>query len=97
MLFNLPVHFDIESRQYLFLVLNYNHVAIPVSVRLKQFAVEILRNLVLVSSVGLPEHHPHQKKILAVNLGDVRELREIDPVAVSKSPTLGQQKALVHD
>ena len=48
------------------------------------------------SLVWIPEHNSDQQQVLAVNLGDVRELGEVDPVSVSKSFTLGQEKTLVH-
>ena len=86
-----------ESWENLFLVLNDDHVAISISVRLVELTVEIDGDLVVVSLVWIPEHHSDQEQILAVNLRDVRELGEVDPVAVSKSLTLGQEKTLVHD
>ena len=96
MVFNLPLDVNDECGQNLFLVLYDDHAAISIRVWLVQFTVEIPGNLVFVSLVCFPEHHSNQEQILAVNFGDVRELREVDPVAMSKSLTLGQQKALVH-
>ena len=96
MLFNSPLDIDMESGENLFLVFNDDHVAISICVRLIELAVEIPRDLVRASLVWIPEHNSDQQQVLAVNLGDVRELGEVDPVSVSKSLTLGQEKTLVH-
>ena len=96
MVFSLPLDVNNECGQNLFLVLNDDHAAISIRVWLIQLTVEITGDLVFVSLVSFPEHHSNQEQILAVNLGDIRELREVDPVAVCKSLTLRQQKALVH-
>ena len=95
--FNLPLDIDMENWENLFLVLNDDHVTISIRVRLVQLTVEIPGDLVFASLVWIPEHHSDQEQILAVDLGDVRELGEVDPVAVSKSLALGQEKTLVHD
>ena len=63
-----------ESWENLFLVLNDDHVAISISVRLVELTVEIGGDLVVVPLVWIPEHHSDQEQILAVNLRDVREL-----------------------
>ena len=95
--FNLPLDIYVENWENLFLVLNDDHVAISIRVRLVQLTVEVPGDLVFASLVWIPEHHSDQEQILAVDLGDVRELGEVDPVAVSKSLALGQEKTLVHD
>ena len=96
MLFNSPLDIDIESGENLFLVFNDDHLALSISFWLIELAVEIPRDLVRASLVWIPEHNSDQQQVLAVNLGDVRELGEVDPVSVSKSLTLGQEKTLVH-
>ena len=92
MLLNSPLNINVENWENLFLVLNDDHVAISISVRLEQLAVEVPGDLVFASLVWIPEHHSDQEQILAVNLGDVRELGEVDAVAVGKARDFHEER-----
>ena len=94
---NLPVDINYEGGQNLFLLLYDDHGAISIRVRPHQFTVEIHGDLVFVALVRFPKHHSDEEQFLAVDLGDIRELREVDTVPVCKSLTLRQQKPLVQN
>ena len=80
---------DLEGGEDLVLLVDYDHLRLPVHIGGYELAVvtlgDVACSVVACFNVGPPNEHTAEEQMLSVHLGDIRELGEVNTIAVSKS------------
>ena len=82
---------DLEGGEDLVLLVDHDHLGLPVHVRRHELAVVARRDVAcyVPTLIVRPSHkHTTEQQVLTVNPRDIREFGEVDPIAVGKSGAL---------
>ena len=82
---------DLEGGEDLVLLVDHDHLRLPVLIRSHELAVVARRDVAcyVPTLIVRPSHkHTTEQQVLTVNLRDIREFGEVDPIAVGKSGAL---------
>ena len=83
------VSHDLEGGEDLVLLVDHDHLSLAVHIWGHDLAVVARRNIASIPPDVLSTHkNTTKQQIMSINLRDIRELRKVDAIAVSKSGAL---------
>ena len=87
----LALSHDLEGGEDLVLLVDNDHLRLPILVRSHELAIVARRDVAryIPTLIVMPSHkETTEQQVLTVKLGDIREFGEVDPIAVGKSSAL---------